>query len=272
MQNALLEFLILLLAVLVAVLAVVTFVRRLVRRTVILEHQRGLLYVNGRFTRVLEPGTYWHLAFRDMVTRLDLRSRAITIPGQEVLSADNVSLKVSLAVRYRVSDPYVAVSSSESYDAALYQELQLALREIVGGARIDDLLARRDEISRQLHEMTAEKAVALGLELVSVGIKDLMFPGELKKIFAQVVNAQKEGLAALERARGETAALRNLTNAARMVEAAPVLLQLRLIQALGEGKGNTMVLGLPNQTTPLPVRSPDSPNLPEGGPESGGNN
>jgi hypothetical protein len=82
-----------------------------------------------------------------------------------------------------------------------------------------------------------------------------MFPGELKKIFAQAVKAQKEGLAQLERARGETAALRSLANAARMIEQNPALLQLRLLQAVGENSGNTFVLGVPGQTMPLPVRS-----------------
>ena len=80
-----------------------------------------------------------------------------------------------------------------------------------------------------------------------------MFPGKLKEIFAQVVNAKKEGLAALEKARGETAALRNLTNAAKMIEGNPNLMQLRLVQALGEGSGNTLILGMPSQSMPIPV-------------------
>jgi regulator of protease activity HflC (stomatin/prohibitin superfamily) len=94
-----------------------------------------------------------------------------------------------------------------------------------------------------------------------------MFPGELRRTFAQVVAARKEGLAALERARGETASLRNLANAARMMSANPTLLQLRLLQELGKSAGNTIVLGLPSTTTPLPLRGgPDdvseTPELP----------
>jgi hypothetical protein len=85
-----------------------------------------------------------------------------------------------------------------------------------------------------------------------------MFPGDLKKAFAQVVIARKQGLAALERARGETAALRNLANAARMLEGNPELMQLRLLQEIGESTGNTIVLGLPASTTPLPLKERDA--------------
>lgn len=88
---------------------------------------------------------------------------------------------------------------------------------------------------------------AFGLRLISADVKDIMLSGKLKEIFAQVVNARQEGLAALERARGETAALRNLANAAKMIDANPNLMQLRLVQTLGESSGNTLVLGVPPQ-------------------------
>jgi regulator of protease activity HflC (stomatin/prohibitin superfamily) len=98
-----------------------------------------------------------------------------------------------------------------------------------------------------------------GLQLKSVELKDLMFPGALKRIFAQVVEARQQGLAALEKARGETAALRNLANAARLVEAAPALLQLRLLQQIAASTGNTIVFGLPSSNTPLPIRGDTDP-------------
>jgi hypothetical protein len=89
--------------------------------------------------------------------------------------------------------------------------------------------------------------------LISVNLKDIMFPGKLKEIFAQVVNAKKEGLAAIEKARGETAALRHLANAAKMIDGNPNLMPLRLVQALGEASGNTLILGMPPQSMPVPV-------------------
>jgi len=131
----------------------------------------------------------------------------------------------------------------------------MALREIVGKEKIDALLENRAGISARLMELTSKKASELGLKLISADAKDVMFSGEMKKVFAQVVKAQKEGQAALERARGETAALRNLANAARIMDDNPNLLQLRALQALTDSSGNTLVLGLPNSAVPLVLRS-----------------
>lgn len=213
-----------------------------IQRCVIFEYQRGLLYQRGKFVTILQPGEHFYFRPLYTITKIDIRMTNMTIPGQEVLSADHVGVKISLAVGYKVSDPYLAVNKVLNYQEALYLLLQLNLREIIGSLAIDEILARREEIGSQLYEKSKSQAATIGLELSFVNIKDLMFPGELKNIFAQVVNARKEGLAALERARGESAALRNLANAARMLDNNPNLFQLRLIQAIEKGSGNTVVV------------------------------
>ena len=128
------------------------------------------------------------------------------------------------------------------------------MREIVGQAEIDQLLEKRDEVGRRLLETAGPVVEQFGLKLHSVDVKDIMFPGPLKKVFASVVEARKEGLASLERARGEQAALRNLANAARIMEGNPTLMHLRLLQEIGGTSGNTIVLGLPGVATPIPLR------------------
>ena len=213
-----------------------------------MEYERGLRYVRGRFRGVLAPGQYWYVRLSTTMERVDVRPRFVSITGQEVLSSDGVTLKVSLAACYEITDPATAVNKVQDYQNALYLELQLALRDIIGSADIDSLLGNREDLSKRLLEMTRETAEKLGLTLISVGLKDIMFPGKLKEVFAQVVNARKEGLAALEKARGETAALRNLANAARTLESNPSLAQLRMVQALCESSGNTLVLGMPSHT------------------------
>lgn len=213
----------------------------------ILEHERGLLYRRGRFQRVLDPGGYWFLRRLHTVYRIDMRERYVTLVGQEVLTADNISIRISLAASFKVADPFRAVNETEKFHEALYLLLQLRLRDLVGALNVDELLAKRQEIGAQLHENMTAPAAAIGLTLVMVGIRDIMFPGDLKQIFAQIVNARKEGLAALERARGESAALRNLANAARLLENNPALLHLRLLQTLGSSSGNTVIWG-PNPT------------------------
>ena len=234
--------------------AVYTVFRVFVRRVTIFEYQKGLKYVHGRFEEVLPAGTHWHLPYFSRIVTLDVRPRFVTVSGQEVLSSDGVTLKVSMAASFRIVDSALAVNGVENYVEALYLKLQLALRELVGGATIDDLLERRPEFSARLMELSRNEAAGLGLELLSVDIKDIMFPGKLKEMFAQVVQARKEGLAALEKARGETAALRSLSNAARMVEKSPALLQLRVIQSVEGSRGNTVILSLPSQGNLVPVR------------------
>lgn len=224
-------------------LAAFIAVRAGLRRVTVFEHERGLKYRGGKFVGLLEPGVHWYTAFGAAVTKVDVRPRYETVGGQEVLSADNVGLKVSLAVKYQITDPYRAVNGVSDYREALYLEAQIALRDLVGATLIDEVLAKRAEIGARLFEIVVPKLEEFGIRLISVEVKDVIFPGELKKIFAQVVQAQKEGVAALERARGETAALRSLSNAARMVQDNPALLQLRLLQVLGETSGNTVVIG-----------------------------
>lgn len=215
-------------------------------RVIIFEYQCGLLYNNGKYVKTLLPGPHWHFPPWQSIQKVDMRELTITIPGQEVLSSDNVSLKVSIAASYKVIDPYTAINKVLHYQDALYQVIQLNVRDIIGSLEVDALLARRAEIGKMLLEKSSEKAAALGIQLSLVDIKDIMFPGELKNVFAQVVNARKEGLAALERARGESAALRNLANTARLLDDNPNLRQLRLLQVLEKNSGNTIVVMSPD--------------------------
>ena len=213
-------------------------------KVTIYEFQRGLMYRRGRFERVLEPGRYWLRARDTFVQVVDARPAFVTVPGQEVLTADGVTLKLTIAAQYEIADLDTAFNKTQNAVEALYLTLQMALREIVGRAKIDELLEDRARFARGLTEIAAEPVAAFGLRLLAADIKDIMFPGELKKIFAQVVQARQEGLAALEKARGESAALRNLANAARLLAANPALLQLRTLQAVEAQPGNTLVLGV----------------------------
>ena len=247
--------------VVVALVALATWwlFRRIFRRVTIFEFQRGLQYVNGRFRKILGPGRYWLYRPSVFVQVIDIRPQVVLIPGQEVISSDGVSVRISLAAKLAVADPAIAVNEIADYMANLYVTLQLGLRELVSATPIDDLLEKRNEIGARLTESSVEPLRRIGVELESVDVKDLMFPGNLKRIFAQVVEARQEGLAALEKARGETAALRNLGNAARLVEGSPALLQLRLLQQIASSAGNTIVLGMPTSSTPLPLREGGEP-------------
>jgi regulator of protease activity HflC (stomatin/prohibitin superfamily) len=211
------------------------------RRTTVFEYERGLQYSKGKFTGILAPNRYFHTA-KTTIRKLDIRRRTATVGGQEVLSADGVSIKISLVAQYEIADCHIAINKVESFQEALYSQLQSALRELVSALPIDEVVAQRKEIAAKLFELSEKQVAEIGLKLVSVNVKDIMFPGEFKKIFSQVVQARQEGLAALEKARGETAAMRSLANAAKILEGNPALMQLKLLQAIGNSSGNTIVL------------------------------
>jgi regulator of protease activity HflC (stomatin/prohibitin superfamily) len=235
------------------VLIVWLAVRSQLASVTIFEYERGLRFVRGTLQNELNAGRYWYFKGRTTIRTFDLRPSQIAINGQEILSRDGVAVKVSLSAGYRVANPRTAVMAAADYAGTLYVELQQALRSAVSTADIDALLANRAEIGPQILAQSQAVAERLGVVLEQVAVRDLTFPGELKKLFTQVVKARQEGLAALERARGETAALRNLANAAAMVERSPQLLQLRLLQVAGQQPGTTLVLGVPGNV-PFPVR------------------
>jgi regulator of protease activity HflC (stomatin/prohibitin superfamily) len=244
-----------LIALIVVILAIV-LVRASVRIATVHDYERGLRYRRGRFSGLIDPGT--HISFPPFteVRVLDGRPAFMTIEGQEVLTSDGVALKVSLAARYVIGDPVAAIMGDQSFGRAMHLELQLGLREVLAARTVDDVLASRTTIGPAVLEKTATKLGRLGIELLAVEVRDLMLPADLKRLFAGVVAARKEGEASLERVRSETASLRNLANAGRMVEDNPGLLQLRMLQQLGESSGNTVMLTMPDgqvSSTPTPA-------------------
>jgi regulator of protease activity HflC (stomatin/prohibitin superfamily) len=158
-----------------------------------------------------------------------------------------------LSVGYQVSDPVKAAHETQHWQTDLYTAAQLALRAVVNGVAVEPLLAQRFELGAQLLARVQPNSAKIGVTVHSVEVKDVMLPAELKRAFADVLKAKQEGQAALERARGESASLRNLANAARVMEGNPALMNLRLMQSLtaAQKAGNTLVLGMPGGFVPL---------------------
>jgi len=233
---------------LLVVLAII-FLLTKQRRVIVMEYERGLLYRSGRFNRRLGPGLHWYNSLFQTLIKVDMRQRTVTLPGQEILSADNVSIRISLTATLQLAEPEKAVHGAVNYQEEIYLLLQTSLRDLIGALPVEELLSKRRHIGEMLLQTCQPPVAALGVTLLAVSIKDIMFPGELKNIFAQVVNARHEGLAALERARGETAALRNLANAAHLLENTPGLYSLRLLQTLGSQGGNTIILNTAGDET-----------------------
>jgi regulator of protease activity HflC (stomatin/prohibitin superfamily) len=244
------------LILLLVVVLVALLVRATVRIVTVHDYERGLRYRRGRFTGLVDPGAHVTVPPFSEVRLLDARPASMTIEGQEVLTADGVPLKVSLVARYVVADPVAAVTGDQSYLRALYLDLQLGIREVVAAGTVDEILAERGKLGPAVLERAASHLARIGTELLDAQVRDLMVPADLKRVLAGVVVARKEGEASLERVRAETAALRNLANAGRLVEENPGLLQLRMLQQLSSSPGNTVMLSMPDGvagSTPSPA-------------------
>jgi regulator of protease activity HflC (stomatin/prohibitin superfamily) len=237
------------------------WLRKYFKRTIIFEYQHALLYKNGVFSRTLPAGSYWLWTPSDHVMVADNRRATVTLAGQEIVTADNVGVKLSVLLTYRVVDAVKALNQTQGWYQDLYASVQLAARDVLSVMKVEEILQARSPLGDKLLELVKPQAEQIGVEVLMVQLKDVILPAEIRKIFGDVLRAQKEGLAALERARGEQAALRTLANAARMLEGNPALMNLRVLQALSGQGGNvppTVVLGVPQGLLPVP-NSPPSP-------------
>jgi regulator of protease activity HflC (stomatin/prohibitin superfamily) len=193
----------------------------------------GLLIVDGELRAVLKPGltAYWKYQRVLRVEQVDLRLQTMEVAGQEILTRDKVSLRVNLTALWQVTDAVKARATVSSFVDYVYKELQFALRAAVGTRTLDELLTDKGVIDREV-AASAVKLEASGLAVRSVGVKDIILPGEMKTILNQVVEAEKVAQANLIRRREETAATRSLLNTARLMEENPTLLRLKELETL----------------------------------------
>jgi regulator of protease activity HflC (stomatin/prohibitin superfamily) len=194
----------------------------------------GLLNVNGKFEKLLQPGSYGYWKFNRAVAvkLLDMRLQSIEVSGQEILTKDRVSLRVNLSGSYKVVNPKTVALKLNDYANFIYRELQLRLREAVGTQSLDSLLEDKDSLNVVVADAIRSTLAEYGIEMVSVGVKDIILPGDMKMILNQVVEAQKESEANLIRRREETQAMRSLHNTAKLMENNPILLRLKELEAL----------------------------------------
>jgi regulator of protease activity HflC (stomatin/prohibitin superfamily) len=238
------------------VVVVALLIRAFVTVVTVRDYQRGLHYRQGRLVGLLSTGTHFAIRPITEIQLLDARPTLLTVPGQEILTSDGVALKISLTAHYVVADPVAALTNDQSWLAALYAALHAGLRDAIARRTADDILAARGGIGPAIAESVASEIARIGVELLGVDVRDVMVPSELKRAFAGIVAARREGEAALERARGEGAALRSLANSGRLLDENPGLLQLRVLQQLGATSGNTIMLDLgggDGRTTPRPA-------------------
>jgi len=206
----------------------------LYRKVEISEGEVGLLYIDGKFERMLKSGCYyfWENAQKIRVQTVDMRAQQLDILGQEILTADKVSLRINFVCTYRVTDALKMVNEIKDYNAQIYSLTQLALREYVGRFRFDELLEQKDSIAAFVLGQLKAKQETLYVEFMDAGLKDIILPGEIRDIMNTVLVAEKNAQANVIARREEVASTRSLLNTARLMEENATLYKLKELEYL----------------------------------------
>jgi regulator of protease activity HflC (stomatin/prohibitin superfamily) len=201
--------------------------------TVPVEHT-GMVFIDGKLARVLEPGAtaFWNLQKNVVAELIDLRVQTVEVSGQELLTRDKVSLRVNLGASVRVTDPVAARTRLSKYSDYLYRELQFGLRQAISAKTLDELLGDKASLDANIYGYVRGRVAEFGVDVLGVGVKDVILPGEMKLILNSVVQAEKAAQANVIRRREEANATRSLLNTARLIEENPVLMRLKELETL----------------------------------------
>lgn len=211
------------------------------------EYQRGVIFRLGRLIAPKGPGLFVIIPIVDRVVRVDLRTITMDVPAQEVITKDNVPVKVNAVVYFRVIDPSRSVVQVQNYIAATSQIAQTTLRSVVGQSDLDHLLTERDKLNTRLQEIIDEQTDPWGVKVSIVEIKDVEIPAGMQRAMARQAEAERERRAKVIAAEGEFQASEKLSQAAMVLSKTPAALQLRYLQTLAE------VAAEKNSTTIFPV-------------------
>ena len=211
------------------------------------EYERGVIFRLGRLIAQKGPGLILLIPFIDQMVRIDLRTVTLNVPPQEVITKDNVTVRVNAVAYFRVLDPNKAITEVENYLLATSQIAQTTLRSVLGKAELDTLLSERERLNEDLQRIIDEQTEPWGIKVSLVEIKDVEIPEAMQRAMARQAEAERERRAKIIAAEGEFQASEKLASAAKVLAAEPASLQLRYLQTLTEigGQQGTIVLPLP---------------------------
>jgi regulator of protease activity HflC (stomatin/prohibitin superfamily) len=210
------------------------------------EYERGVMFRLGRLLETRGPGVVWKIPFVDQIVKVDLRTITLNIPPQEVITKDNVPVRVNAVAYFRIVDPKDAVVQVENFMVATSQKAQTTLRSVLGQHVLDELLSERDKINAILQEIIDEATGPWGIKVSAVEVKDVEIPGDMQRAMARQAEAERERRAKIINAEGEFQAAERLKDAAVVIEEHPIALQLRYLQTLLEiGGANSSTIIFP---------------------------
>ena len=211
------------------------------------EYERGVVFRLGRIIGAKGPGVILVFPVIDSMMRIDLRVVTTDVPSQDVITRDNVTVKVNAVIYFRVIDPNKAVVEVENYLYATSQLSQTTLRSVLGQSELDELLAHRDKINLQLQAILDKQTEPWGIKVTAVEVKNVDLPQEMQRAIAKQAEAERERRAKIIAAEGEFQAAAKLVDAAKMIQEYPAALQLRYLQTLVEVSASN------NSTTIFPI-------------------
>lgn len=232
----------------IAVLGVLLLIIIAAAVRILREYERGVIFRLGRLIAQKGPGLIFLIPFIDQMVRVDLRTITLNVPPQEIITKDNVTVRVNAVAYFRVVDPDKAITDVENYLLATSQISQTTLRSVLGKAELDSLLAERERLNLELQQIIDEQTEPWGVKVTTVEVKDVELPTEMQRAIARQAEAERERRAKVISADGEFQASAKLSQAADVMSRNPTTLQLRYLQTLlemGVNQNTTIVFPLP---------------------------
>jgi regulator of protease activity HflC (stomatin/prohibitin superfamily) len=212
------------------------------------QYERGVVLTMGRFTSIQNPGWRIIIPVFQQMEKVDLRVKAVDVPDQKVITRDNVSASINAVIYYKVADAARAVLEVEDFRYAVSQLAQTTMRNVVGSAELDEVLAERDKLSEQIRTIIDQETDQWGIKVDNVELKDFFLPDDMERTIAKQAEAERERRSVIIKAEGEVAAAENMAKAAKMLSEAPGALHLRTLQSLNDlssDQSNTVVFATP---------------------------
>ncbi len=215
---------------------------------IVKEYERGVKFTLGKFSGIMVPGLKIVVPIIQSWQRVDIRVKAVDVPDQDAITRDNVSIKVNAVLYYKVADSKKAIIEVEEFNYAVSQLAQTTMRDVVGEVSLDELLSKRDSVSKRIREIVDKATDPWGIKVESVELKHVELPEQLKRTIGKEAEAEREKRAVIIKAQGEVIASDNMAKAARTLATGPGALHLRTLQTLNDlssDKSNTVVIGVP---------------------------
>lgn len=229
----------------IVIIVVVILLRSIVQ---IDEYERGVKFSKGKFSKIMQPGWNLVLPIFESYKKVDIRTKVVDVPEQDVITKDNVSVRINAVIYYKIFDASKAILEVENFYYAVSQLAQTTMRNVVGSVSLNELLGEREKISVEICKIIDEATDPWGIKVENVELKDVSLPEEMKRVIARAAEAEREKEAILTKAKGEVEASKNLAIAAETMSSTPGAMHLRTLSTINDissDQSNTIIFCLP---------------------------